>query len=119
MTLADVHFSQRGSALIGTVRGELDMSNAAAVGAAVIDQMAVETTGVVLDLSEVEYLDSAGIYTLFGMRENLRARGHTLVLVVPDGSPVSEALRLAGIKRHTEVVLTLEDALRSMNADEA
>jgi anti-anti-sigma factor len=118
MTIADVQFSQRGSALIGTVRGELDMSNATAIGSAVIDQMVVETTGVVLDLSEVEYLDSAGIYTLFGMRENLRARGHALILVVPDGSPVNDALRLAGIKRHTEVALTLEDALRSMNLEE-
>jgi len=119
MTLADVHFSQRGTALIVTVRGELDMSNAAAVGAAVSDQIVVDTTGVVLDLSEVDYLDSAGIYTLFGMRENLRARGHALILVVPEGSPVSDALRLAGIKRHTEVALTLEDALRSMKAEEA
>jgi hypothetical protein len=52
------------------------------------------------------------------MRENLRARGHALILVVPDGSPVNDALRLAGIKRHTEVALTLEDALRSMNLEE-
>lgn len=117
MTIADVQFSQSGNALIGSVRGELDMSNASAIATAVVDQMVIDTTGVVLDLSQVDYLDSAGIYTLFGMRESLRARGHKLVLVVPDGSPVNDALRLAGVKRHTEVALTLEEALRSLEAE--
>jgi hypothetical protein len=52
------------------------------------------------------------------MRENLRARGQKLLLVVPEGSPVNDALRLAGIKRHTEVALTLEEALRSLEAEQ-
>ncbi len=111
MTLADIHFSQRGTFLVGTLRGELDLSNAEVVGSAVVEQMPGGTTGVVLDLSEVEYLDSAGIYTLFGLRESLRARGHALILVVPEASPVNDALRLAGVKRHTDVALTLEEAL--------
>lgn len=116
MTLADVRFSHRVKALVGQVRGEVDMSNAEGIGTAVVEAMAPETTGVVLDLSEVEYLDSAGIYVLFGLRENLRARGHTLILVVPEATPVSDALRLAGIKRHTEVADTLEQALQGMQA---
>lgn len=116
MTLGDVGFSQRGGTLIGQVRGELDMSNAAGIGAAVVDHMAAETDGVVLDLSDVDYLDSAGIHVLFGLRENLRARGHALVLVVPDVSPVNDALRLAGVTSHTRVAVTVEEALRRIDA---
>ena len=116
MTLADVRFSQRGGALIGQVVGELDMSNSEAVGTAVTETMSPGTDNVVLDLSEVEYLDSAGIYVIFGLRENLRARGHKLALVVPEGSPVTDALRLAGVQRHTPVAATLEDALAGLGA---
>ena|SRR5947209_6818045 len=114
MTLGDVQFSRHGDALVGRIRGELDMSNAEGIGRAVTDTMAPDTAGVVLDLSEVEYLDSAGIYVLFGLRETLRARGLTLTLVVPETSPVNDALRLAGVKHHTEVALTLEEAFNGM-----
>jgi anti-sigma B factor antagonist len=116
MTLGDVRFSHRGNVLIGEVQGELDMSNAEGIGAAVVDTMAADTVGVVMDLSGVEYLDSAGIYVLFGLRESLRARGHALVIVVPEGSPVNDALRLAGIKQHTEVALSLEEALQRLQS---
>lgn len=116
MTLADVQFSQQRNALVGRVRGELDMSNAEGVGTAVLDAIPSETYGAVLDLSAVDYLDSAGIYVLFGLRESLRARGQTLTLVVPEGSPVSDALRLAGVSRHTEIVANLEVALQRMEA---
>ena len=119
MTLADVRFSQRGRTLIGQVVGELDMSNAEAVGTAVTETMSPDTESVVLDLSDVAYLDSAGIYVIFGMRENLRARGHKLALVVPDGSPVNDALRLAGVQRHTPVAATVEDALAGIEAGPA
>jgi anti-sigma B factor antagonist len=116
MTLADIQFTQRGNALVGHVNGELDMSNAEGLGGAVIEQMSQDAAGVVLDLSEVEYLDSAGIYVLFGLRKNLQARGHALILVIPEGSPVNDALRLAGVTGHTGVATTLEEALRGMAA---
>jgi anti-sigma B factor antagonist len=117
MMLADIRFSQRGAALVGHVRGELDLSNAEEIGASIIENTPSEATGVVLDLSEVEYLDSAGIYVLYGLLEHLRARGKTLILVVPDASPVSDALRLAGVESHTEAAPSVEEALQVMAGD--
>ena len=53
-------------------------------GPTVIGATPNEAQGVVLDLSGVDYLDSAGIYVIFGMRASLQARGQTLILVIPD-----------------------------------
>jgi anti-anti-sigma factor len=116
MTLADIKFTHRGNALVGHVKGELDMSNAESIGAAVLDAMKGDRSGAVLDLSDVDYLDSAGIYVLFGLRENLRARGHALILVVPEGSPVNDALRLAGVMRHTQMAASLDEGLLGIEA---
>lgn len=111
MNLADVQITLVPGALIAHVSGEVDMSNAEDVGASVIGSTPNEAQGVVLDLSAVDYLDSAGIYVIYGMRASLLARGQTLILVIPPASPVQDSLRLAGAERPGEVAEAVEDAL--------
>jgi len=112
MSLADVQITLDSGALIARVTGEVDMSNAEEVGARVIGATPNEAQGVILDLSGVEYLDSVGIYVIFGMRASLHARGQSLILVIPGASPVHDSLRLAGAERPGEVAEAVDDALR-------
>ena len=112
MSLADVQITLAPTALVAHVTGEVDMSNAEEMGSTVIGATPTESDGVVLDLSGVDYLDSAGIYVIFGMRSSLQARGQALVLVLPADSPVHDALRLSGAERPGEMAATVEDALR-------
>jgi anti-anti-sigma factor len=112
MTLADVQITLASSALIAHVTGEIDMSNAEDVGATVIGATPSEAQGVILDLSGLDYLDSAGIYVIYGMRTSLQARGQSLILVIPPASPVHDSLRLAGAERPGEVAEAVEEALR-------
>lgn len=119
MSLADVQITLVPSALIAHVTGEVDMSNAEEVGATVIRATPNEAQGVVLDLSGVEYLDSAGIYVIYGMRTSLQARGQSLILVIPPTSPVHASLRLAGVGRPGEVADAVEDALRMFDGQPA
>ncbi len=119
MSLADVQITLARHALIARLTGEIDMSNAEDVGATVIGATPTEASGVVLDLSDVDYLDSAGIYVVFGMRASLQARGQSLVLVIPAGSPVFDTLRLSGADRPGEVAETVDDALRAIDGSSA
>jgi anti-sigma B factor antagonist len=116
MSLADVQTTLARSALVAHVTGEVDMSNAEDIGATIIGATPTEASGVVLDLSRVEYLDSAGIYVIHGMRASLQARGQALVLVIPPTSPVHDALRLSGADRPGEVVDALDDALHALGS---
>jgi anti-anti-sigma factor len=115
MSLADVQITLAPNALVARVTGEIDMSNAEEMGATVIGATPTDAQGVVLDLSDVEYLDSAGIYVIYGMRASLQARGQALVLVIPADSPVHDALRLSGAERPGEITVSVEDALRSID----
>jgi anti-sigma B factor antagonist len=116
VSLADVQITQAPGAIVAHLTGEVDMSNAEDLGAAVIAATPNDADGVVIDLSRVDYLDSAGIYVIHGMRASLQARGQILVLVIPSESPVHDALRLSGADRPGEVAETVEEALRALSA---
>jgi anti-anti-sigma factor len=116
MSLGDVQITLGQNALIARISGEVDMSNAEEMGATVIGATTSEAGGVILDLSDVDYLDSAGIHVIYGMRASLQARGQALVLVIPQRSPVHDALRLSGEDRPGEIARTVEKALESFDA---
>jgi anti-sigma B factor antagonist len=119
MRLADMTFDTRDNVLVVHLIGEIDMSNAETIGAAVLEATPNDALGVVLDLSEVQYLDSAGIYVVYGMRSKLRNRGQALRLAIPGGSPVDDALRLAGVQRHVDVVDTVDQGVLAVSAGES
>jgi anti-anti-sigma factor len=119
MRLADINFTTRDGAVIARVTGEIDISNAEEVSTAVTDAAPNEALGVVLDLTDVAYLDSAGIQLIYRLTQDLTARGQSLRLVIPDVSPVDDALRLAGIKDRIEVADAVDDAVAALRRDEA
>ncbi|MFZ0041199.1 MAG: STAS domain-containing protein [Solirubrobacteraceae bacterium] len=112
MRLADLQLSSRGRAVVARVTGEIDLSNARPLERALLEGTPNDTISLVLDLSELDYLDSAGIQMIYRIRESLRSRGQILRLVIPSTSPASAALRLAGINRHIDADETVDDALR-------
>ncbi|MBV9605865.1 MAG: STAS domain-containing protein [Solirubrobacterales bacterium] len=115
MSLGDVEITLASHALIARLTGEIDMSNAEEIGATVIGATPNEASGVVLDLSGVDYLDSAGIYVVYGIRASLQARGQNLILVIPPESPVHDTLRLSGTGRPGETTETVDEALRAID----
>ncbi|HJS97064.1 MAG TPA: STAS domain-containing protein [Solirubrobacteraceae bacterium] len=114
MSLADVQITFARHALIARLSGEIDMSNAEEMGATVIGATPSEASGVVLDLSGVEYVDSAGIYVVYGMQASLQARGQSLIMVIPLQSPVHDALRLSGADRPGGIAETVDEALGTL-----
>ena|SRR5436305_15186534 len=114
MMLADVQFDDGDSAVVARVRGEIDLSNAESVSRAIDETVPNHALAVVLDLSQVRYLDSAGIHLIYKLRERLRSRGQVLGLVDPDGCPAREALRLSGVEHHVRMIGTVDQALREL-----
>ena len=70
-----------------------------------------EATAVILDLSELDYIDSAGIQLIYHLRQKLHVRGQELRLVVPGHSPAADALRLAGVSEDLGVAETTVEGL--------
>lgn len=90
------------------LRGEIDLSNADAL--AEVAEGAVPNTarGLVLDLSDVTYLDSTGLRLVFRLARRLGDRQQALRLVVPDGARISRVLDFAGVTTVAEVLQTYD-----------
>jgi anti-anti-sigma factor len=102
--------------LLVRLSGEIDSSNSAELRTAITEATPNDAYGVVLDLTPVDYLDSAGIHLLFRLRESLRARNQGLRVVVPPGSVVTDALRLAGVHASVELDGSVDQALARLRA---
>jgi anti-anti-sigma factor len=116
MNLADVHITIHDGVIVARITGEIDMSNAGELRSAIIEAAPNAALGLVLDLSAVDYIDSAGIHFLYRLGDSLRARGQTLRVVIPPNSSASDTLRLAGVKRHVDVVAELDEGVRAVAA---
>jgi anti-anti-sigma factor len=95
------------------VRGEVDAANADALREALELRVDQPARGVVLDLTDVRYIDSAGVQLLFRLRRRLEERSGTLHLVVPPGSPVEDTLRYADVLASLEPHATVDEAVRT------
>lgn len=109
--LGDVELELQNSVLVARLTGEVDLSNARGIEEAIAVGTPNHTASVIVDLSGLDYLDSSGIQLLYRLREQLRARGQDLRLVLPAGSPASDALKLAGVMQQLRTSPTLQEAL--------
>jgi anti-anti-sigma factor len=99
--LASVLVERQGDVQIVRLAGEVDISNAARLEGDISDAVPNDAAALVLDLSETDYLDSAGIRMLFELAQRLAGRRQSLAVVVPPDSLV----------RHSLVVTELEQAV--------
>ena len=114
--LADIQFETIDNVVVARLEGEVDMSNADDLGAAITARVSSDAIAVVLDLAAVDYLDSAGIHVLFDLRERLTRRGQQIRLVLGPDSPVATALEYAGVQRTLGASETVHDALAELEA---
>jgi anti-anti-sigma factor len=116
MPLADVHFEPVGEVVVAHLVGEIDMSNAEELGAALSSQIPRAARALLVDLREVGYVDSAGIRLIFNLRKQLDNRGQQLRLVVGPDSPIGDALRIAGVPQAIGALETVDAALASLDS---
>jgi anti-sigma B factor antagonist len=75
------------------LEGEVDRANAEELERLVL-RRTIGSAAVVLDLSAVSYLDSAGVRLLDRVARGLVRRGAALRIVAPPGGPVRYVLRI-------------------------
>ena len=92
------------------IEEEVDLSNADRLGAQAAKAVPNSAAGLVIDLSGVAYIDSAGIGLLFKLGERLQRRRQHLAVVVPDESPVRRVLVVSAFDRVVDLAASVEDA---------
>jgi anti-anti-sigma factor len=117
--LADVQFDDRDGSPVARVRGEVDLSNVEQLSTTLQGAVTQSAPGLVVDFSETQYLDSAGLHFIFDLGKRLRDRGQRLYLVVPGPSPIAALLDIVRIDSLAPRCETLEQALEMMRAHAA
>jgi len=106
-----IKVERRGSLFVASPQGDIDAANASQVRDELAGIADGHVRGLILDLSEVAYLDSAAIEMLFRFSERLRQRHGSLRLVIPRDSNLIRLLDIVGLPSVTPVHATVQEAL--------
>jgi anti-anti-sigma factor len=99
----------RGSAVVLTVAGEVDMLTVGQLEQAISAVLDSQPQTLVVDLSKVEFLASSGMNVLLATRE--RAGATTRLKVVATGHATLRPLQIAGLTEYLAVFESLDAAL--------
>jgi anti-anti-sigma factor len=96
---------------VAVLDGELDASSVGQVAVKLRRMVENRQHRLIVDLTNVTYLDSAGINLLFAVGGEVRARQQELHLVVAPDSPIRRMLVIVGADRSFPVHPSLAEAL--------
>ena len=102
---------RRERAVVVHLVGELDLYNAAELRRALLELCAEQPERLVVDLAEVDFVDSTALGVLIEARTKLANR-RSFLLAAP-GLETYRALLISGLDQHLSVHESVEDALES------
>jgi anti-anti-sigma factor len=112
--VAEIAVERHGGVLVARLSGEIDMTNARYIGDELTRSVPNDAVGLVVDLSETRYLDSAAIELLFELSRGLRRRRQHLRLVLPPSSPLRGVLLLTEVQSIAPLHDELDSALAQL-----
>ena len=93
--------------------GEIDIAQMADFRAALADAADEETPRLVVDLSNVSFIDSSGLGALVETHNRLRRDRRQLAVVAPAGTAVTVLINLSGLRERLAIFDTLDAAVSS------
>ena len=114
--LATLRIEERDEVVMARLAGELDVSMAPSIGDRIAEAVPASAHALVVDLTELSFIDSSGIAMLFSLARRLASRRQQLSVVAPEGQPVVRVLELVEFERAAPVHESLEAAMAELAA---
>ncbi len=92
--LLAIRYEQLDASLLVRLSGEIDLSNAPEVHHE-LERAVQDRPRVVIDLAEVEYLDSQGLRLIKKLNDNVKSNGGELQLIAPPDTFARQAFEMA------------------------
>lgn len=113
--MSDVAFDRREHVLVAGVSGEIDIASSERVQDAILSEaQTIEESGLVVDLSGVGFLDSAGIRLLFTLHRAMLEHGRPMAIVVPDGAKIASVLSIVEMESVVWIAPTVDGAIAKL-----
>ena len=113
MPLAEVRSEREGQTVVAVITGEVDMSNSATIRREIAEAVTPSDDAVVVDLSELAFIDSAGLHSLIELATVLEERRQQLLLCVPKESQIGRAIEIVGLPRAVRVLASRAEAMEA------
>jgi anti-sigma B factor antagonist len=105
-----------GRIAVASLSGEVDMSNARPIRQRIAEFVTPDDAALILDLSSLSFIDSAGLHAVFGLGAVLVEKRQRLHLVVPRDSQVERTLEVVGMPGTVSVHLDRASAMDTAHA---
>jgi anti-anti-sigma factor len=112
--LVDVAIEDRDGVVVAQVSGELDIAGASRTGDAIAEAVPTSARGLVVDFTALDFIDSSGVAMLFALARRLSGRRQELLVVAPEGGPVTRVLDIVEFGRAAPIVGDLDTALAEL-----
>ena len=106
----DVTSTNEGRTQIFVLHGSLDLATSPSLRAALLDATERDGAQIVVDVTQLEFLDSTGLGALIGANKRALENDGSLRLVVKEGQ-ILRLLRITGLLEVLAVYRGLDDAL--------
>jgi anti-anti-sigma factor len=117
MTIANVRLEQHDDTPVAFLNGDVDAANAFRVGEELIAAVTNRASALIVVLSDIRYLDSAGINLLFRLHDQLGTRRQRLGLVLDASAPLGRVLEISGVPTTIPVWEDVDAALAGLGSD--
>lgn len=104
-------FGSAGDFTVATVSAEIDLANAPDLFDELRRGVRSEARGLIVDLSTVRYLDSAGVQSLFDVARELQISRQHLGLVLPETSPIRRLVKITRLDEVAALAPTVDACL--------
>jgi anti-anti-sigma factor len=101
--MADVRIEREDKIVVAVLTGEVDLSNAASVRQQIAESVTPDDDALLVDLSELSFIDSAGLHTLVELGTVLVERRQQLLWCISHGSPIARAIEIIGLSRSVSI----------------
>lgn len=98
-------------AILG-LRGEVDIYTSPKLKEAIVELLDSGKARLIIDMSEVDFIDSSGLGVLIGGLKRVREQDGEMTLVVSTSESIKRLLGITGMDRVFTVHQSLEDSLR-------
>jgi anti-sigma B factor antagonist len=114
MSARGAEVTRCGDVVVARLEGDIDLANTPTVSASVLEGVPNDAVGLVVDLSDVRYIDSVGVRMLFTFVRSLHASRQGMAIAVPAGSPVRKLLKITHLDEATVFRPSVDEAIAAL-----
>ncbi|HVF19199.1 MAG TPA: STAS domain-containing protein [Mycobacteriales bacterium] len=112
----DIEVTRAEDVVVACLRGDVDMACIPIISAHVLDALTMDVNGLIVDLTDVQYVDSAGVHMLFDFARRLEAGRQGMAITLGPTSPVRRLLEITNLDQVISVCVQHSDAVAAVSA---